>query len=257
MKAERFKKINRGSISDNVMSQLIEAIIEGHLRPGDRIPTELELMEQFGVGRNSIREAIKVLISYGILEIRRAEGTFICAEFSPKLLNPMIYGIILEHRSSKDLIDLRRILEVGSCQLALNNSTDEDDDSLKEALDALIESLTIGEPAPEQVLQADLEFHSCLLKAINNPLLTKIYEMITLLLMRSRLHTIETLIRENNIQYLIDSHSEIYETIKNRNHSGIAEVIENSFLHWSIVLENKIDIQWPKNDTGAARANKA
>lgn len=71
-----FKKIKNKSVVQTVVDSITKAIINGELRPGDKIPTEMELAESFGVGRNSIREAIKILVYYGILEIRSAEGTF-------------------------------------------------------------------------------------------------------------------------------------------------------------------------------------
>ena len=72
-----FKKVNNSSVVDDIIDQLVASIISGSLKPGDKIPTEAILMEQMHVGRNSVREAIKVLVSYGILEIRRADGTFV------------------------------------------------------------------------------------------------------------------------------------------------------------------------------------
>lgn len=74
--AEYLKKINRSSVVQRVIDRLTEAIVSGELKPGDRIPTEMELAEQMGVARNSIREAVKILVYIGVLEIRRADGTF-------------------------------------------------------------------------------------------------------------------------------------------------------------------------------------
>ena len=80
-----FKKIKNKSVVQTVVDSITKAIIAGDLKPGDKIPTEMELAESFGVGRNSIREAIKILVYYGVLEIRRAEGTFVCDGFNKSL----------------------------------------------------------------------------------------------------------------------------------------------------------------------------
>ena len=88
-----FKKIKNKSVVQTVVDSITKAIIAGELKPGDKIPTELELAESFGVGRNSIREAIKILVYYGILEIRRAEGTFVCNGFNKIMIDPMVYGV--------------------------------------------------------------------------------------------------------------------------------------------------------------------
>ena len=100
---EYLKKINRSSVVQRVIDRLTEAMLSGELKPGDKIPTEMELSEQLGVARNSIREAIKILVYIGVLEIKRADGTFVCNGFSESLIDPMIYGIILNQQNSQDL----------------------------------------------------------------------------------------------------------------------------------------------------------
>ena len=71
------KPINTKSVVQQVVDRLTQALINKELRPGDKIPTEKELASTFGAARNSVREAIKILISFGVLEIRRPEGTFV------------------------------------------------------------------------------------------------------------------------------------------------------------------------------------
>ena len=84
------KKVSSESVVQQVINALTDAMINRELRPGDKIPTEAEMAENMGVGRNSIREAIKILVYLGVLEIRRAEGTFVCEGFSESMIDPMI-----------------------------------------------------------------------------------------------------------------------------------------------------------------------
>ena len=65
------------SVVENIIDKIISAIIAGELAPGDQLPTEIELCRDLGVGRNSVREAIKKLEAYGVVYIKRAEGTFV------------------------------------------------------------------------------------------------------------------------------------------------------------------------------------
>ena len=74
----QLKRIKSESVVQQIIDSLVEAMIRKELRPGDQIPTEMELAESLGVGRNSVREAIKILVYFGVLEIRRAEGTYVC-----------------------------------------------------------------------------------------------------------------------------------------------------------------------------------
>ena len=78
MEKKYLAPINSKSMVQIVIDRITGAIIDGELKPGDQIPTEPELSSLFNVGRNTVREAIRILVAYGVLEIRRAEGTFIC-----------------------------------------------------------------------------------------------------------------------------------------------------------------------------------
>ena len=95
-RASYLKRLNSESVVQRVINCLTDAMLTKQLKPGDKIPTEMELSESLGVGRNSIREAIKILVYLGVLEIRRAEGTFVCEGFSESMIDPMVYGIILD-----------------------------------------------------------------------------------------------------------------------------------------------------------------
>ena len=129
------KKLNNESVVQRVINCLTDAMINKELRPGDKIPTELELSETLGVGRNSIREAIKILVYLGVLEIRRAEGTFVCEGFTESMIDPMIYGIILDKTDSYDnLMELREMMEAGVVRLAMAKYTEEDMQNLEEKL---------------------------------------------------------------------------------------------------------------------------
>jgi DNA-binding FadR family transcriptional regulator len=83
-------------VVQRIVDSITGAIVEGRLRPGAQIPTEMELSESMGVGRNSVREAIKILEAMGVLDIRRAEGTFVVQGFQNRMLDPLVYGLILE-----------------------------------------------------------------------------------------------------------------------------------------------------------------
>ena len=114
VRSEYLSPIKAKSMVDSVVSRLTSAIMSGELKPGMKIPTEADLVKAFGVGRNTIREAIRILVAYGILEVRRADGTYVCDGFSPKILDPMLYGIILQKESAhRDLIGLRKLLDNG------------------------------------------------------------------------------------------------------------------------------------------------
>lgn len=154
------KKLNNESVVQRVINCLTDAMINKELRPGDKIPTELELSETLGVGRNSIREAIKILVYLGVLEIRRAEGTFVCEGFTESMIDPMIYGIILDKADSYDnLMELREMMEAGVVRLAMAKYTEEDMQNLEEKLSVMKAEIEKGPDNTQATFEADNEFH--------------------------------------------------------------------------------------------------
>ena len=117
----RRKGESKPSAVDKVANGIIQSIIEETLHPGDQIPTEPELAEAYHVGRNSVREAIKQLQAFGILNIRRADGTYVAEGSSQRMLNPLLYSLILQKRDWQDFVQLREVIEIGVLHEAMTD----------------------------------------------------------------------------------------------------------------------------------------
>src|SRR3972149_918653 len=120
------------SLPEVVLEQIQRLIAEGKLRPGDHLPSEMELAERFGGGRSSIREAMRVLQLVGVIEVIQGKGSFVR---EPGILPLMIdwsrisqMGIIVE------VMEARQFIEVWLAQLAAERATDEDIEALRAAL---------------------------------------------------------------------------------------------------------------------------
>lgn len=99
-RAPRFDDVDKNeSLVQRIINKITDSIVAGELKPGDKLPTEMELIAAFGVSRNTVREAIRTLIAYGVVEIRRPEGTFICDGFSNKMINPTSTGSYSRRRT--------------------------------------------------------------------------------------------------------------------------------------------------------------
>ena len=161
------RPIDNTSVVQQVIDRLTYAMIYKELRPGDKLPTEMELAASFGVGRNSIREAIKILVSFGVLDIRRPEGTFVASGFSDKMINPLLYGIILDQSDSIDsLKELREWVDLGILELALEKAKPEDIFRLEEQLNKLLTEIEDGDT--HKIFVADDEFHEAISAAAHN-----------------------------------------------------------------------------------------
>ena len=211
------KKVSSESVVQQVINALTDAMINRELRPGDKIPTEAEMAENMGVGRNSIREAIKILVYLGVLEIRRAEGTFVCEGFSESMIDPMIYGIILDKEDScENLMELREMIEVGVLQLAMAKVKEEELKSLKEKLGHMKTAIEAGSENVENAFWADNEFHDAICNIGKNPLVNKINQVVRVLTYSMRFTTVETMIKTGRGQELYEAHQKIYEMIENK-----------------------------------------
>jgi len=104
-----FSKLNTTSNrSSEIVKQIKRLLLNGTLKPGNRLPTEAELSEVLGVSRTPVREAVKILESIGVIEIKRGEGMFITKKPSNFSLNPLIFSLIKHNESLDKLIELRQ-----------------------------------------------------------------------------------------------------------------------------------------------------
>ena len=160
------------------VEQIIQAIknmiIERGLHVGDKIPNEFELSTMFGKSRGCVREAVKILDSYGVLEVRRGDGTYVRGSASNGLFDAQFFRIIAMGTSLPDLIQLRHILETGIILAAIDRVTPE---SLKELEESEVElQKTLNAKAPlEEVVAADLQFHKTLVEFTGNEVLKNVY----------------------------------------------------------------------------------
>lgn len=208
---EYLKKVNSESVVQQIINNLTSAMINRQLRPGDKIPTEMELAETMGVGRNSVREAIKILVYLGVLEIRRAEGTFVCDGFSESMIDPMIYGIILDKEDSYEkLMELREMIEVGVMDLAMRKMEPAHLQQLQEKLLGMKKEIDKGPINVENVFLADSAFHDKISEMGDNPLVNKINQVVRVLTYGLRHDTVKTMLETGRGQELYEAHEQIY-----------------------------------------------
>ena len=204
--AEYLKKINRSSVVQRVIDRLTEAIVSGELKPGDRIPTEMELAEQMGVARNSIREAVKILVYIGVLEIRRADGTFVCDGFSESLIDPMVYGIILNQQNEQELNELRTMIESGVMRLAIEKN-----------------------PNVDEVFEIDNKFHDMIADMGHNAMVLKINAITRVLTHSTRYYSVKGMLESGRGEELYEAHEEVYHMLERRQVNGVYESIAGTY----------------------------
>lgn len=162
------------NLSQKTADKLYDAICaDKKFLPGQKIPNENELAQRFGVSRATLREAIKVLIARGILEIRRGTGTFVCDTLPEKrdFSLPDMMDMKVEVR---DLYELRMIFEPHTAALACQRATDAELQDIAELADEAARMDGAGEDS----IEADWAFHDAIVYAAHNEYLLRFLPMI-------------------------------------------------------------------------------
>lgn len=165
--------INKKSLAEEVASKLQEQISLGHYKLNEKLPIEAELMKSFGVGRSSIREAMKVLANSGLLRIQQGVGTFVQEVTSTR--EPMDQR--LQRASLKDLDEVRQLLELKIAEKAAINRSEDDIIAMKQHLAARMKAANEG--LLEDCVEADIQFHIAIAEASKNEILADLYKSIS------------------------------------------------------------------------------
>ena len=159
----------RKAISHQVADSVCDMLRSGRYRAGDRLPSEPELSAAFGVGRSTIREAVRELIALGLLEIRPGRGTFVQSLRPDLLLRGDSIGASLTDQVRNELLEVRRIVEPEAAALAAERAAEDDILRLQYDVDRLSEAVGRGIAPPE-----DLGFHLDLVRATHNGALWRV-----------------------------------------------------------------------------------
>lgn len=220
------------SVVDRVVDQITDAIMTGELKPGGKIPTETELCESFGVGRNSVREAVKILEAYGVVYIKRAEGTFVREDYNYKMLYPVLYGIILQKDSQEQIMELRKVIDIGMMQVAMGLMHQKDFDRMEKALACMEEQVRSSEPSSKRIFEADVEFHSAIVDVTNNVLLQSIGYYVDKITRQSRVKTIETVLESGAADDFLALHYTILNNLRMKDMGSVVRIIEEHYKYW-------------------------
>ncbi len=185
-------------------------IAQGRLKPGQRLPSERVLCQQFGVGRSSLREALRCLSMVGILNARVGEGTSVAKNDARFIEKSLEWSLMTEQRETEDLLKVRIALEGAVAADAAANAQPDDLLRLEHLLARMSECLK----NQAQFAKLDLEFHVALAKASDNALLYSLLSTIRSHLVRG---LEKVLPLPNAVPLSHKEHIAIYSAIKGRN----------------------------------------
>lgn len=207
-----FISVKNKKVYEEVIEQIKDMIYNGILKKGDKLPSERDMVEELQVSRTSVREALRSLEVIGLIESRQGEGNFIKESFEDGLIEPLSVMFMLKDSKSEEILELRKIIEIGTVQLAAERINSNE---LKE-LEELKEKLKI--PNNEEILaEIDREFHYKIAAASKNFLLLGVLNAISSLMESYIKYARKNILEEEgNRQILIKQHEDVFTALNNK-----------------------------------------
>jgi len=224
------QKANRKSLVEQVAEQIEQLIEQGEWTVGDKIPPEMELMEEFDVSRNTLREAIRALVHAGLLNTRQGKGTVVQSS--------SVLGAALKHRVKKstmlETLEVRFALEDQAAQMAAEHRTEADLAQLKTCIQHCKHASENDDL--EQFIQSDIDFHKTVVQASGNQLLIDLYEHMTEILY-AFIHDLMGM--DTSLPFEEELHLELLEAIQKQDKQQASIYIEN---YMKLLKENVMNI---------------
>jgi GntR family transcriptional regulator, transcriptional repressor for pyruvate dehydrogenase complex len=244
----KIRPVERTSISDDIVEQILALIASGDLKPGQRLPSERELCKNFNAGRSSLREALRCLSIVGVLTARVGEGTSVAPNGGMFLGKIVEWRIVTEKHDIEDMMQVRIALEGVTAASAAIRGTEED----LAKLQGMISKMEAALDNEKKFAALDLEFHIMLATISKNFL---IYDLVALL--RGQLEKMlqKVLLLPNAIPLTFKEHVTICNAIKRHDPDAASDAMRR---HLESALKRYLDSLAEMKGTGiSAETRKA
>ena len=206
-----------------VVRHVRDLIVRRKFRPGQRLPTERELVREIGVSRTSVRAGLQALAAKGLLVIRHGSGTFV-ADGPPALdSEPLSLLAALHGFTRKQMFEARRTLEVSIARMAGERATAEQLAAISDAVTGMF----AASEDPQAFLVEDIRFHAAVGAASRNPILASVVEMISALFYEQRRKTAD---RRRDLRPVAEVHWQIYQAIRDREPGRAAHLMSEHLI---------------------------
>ncbi|WP_436374838.1 FadR/GntR family transcriptional regulator [Cytobacillus sp. BC1816] len=169
----KINQLKKTTLSQDIVQQLMELIINGTISPGEKLPSEKELMELFGVGRSTLREATRALAALELIEVRVPEGTFATDSFGGFFTKHLALMSKISFDNISELIEARVRYETDLAEMAAEKSTGID----HKRLDNILSSMRNAK-SNEEFLKTDLEFHTAIAEIARNSFMLQVMNIL-------------------------------------------------------------------------------
>jgi len=233
-----FEPLPKGPISEIIVQRIADALIGGELKPGDKIPTEQEFSDHLSVGRNAVREAIKVLVAFGVLEVRRSEGTFVVDRFHHNLLNPLLYSLPITEKSIDDILEFKVGIHYTMFYLAMLHATDDEITQLRQYCDRFYEA-SLRDPVDVQELFETSERYNLFLGEVtHNPMFIRLNEIALRVAKYARIKTIEVTISQGHPTFWAETYYKDLPILEGRRMEDVPALMKRRLCLWRDMMED-------------------
>jgi DNA-binding FadR family transcriptional regulator len=233
----RFRPPAPTSISQNVLDQILAEIRDGRIRPGERLPSERQLMDAFSVGRSTVREALRGLVTLGLIANRQGRGAIVTTQAASPFASLRRNADLeqLNRRALLDLLEVRESLEGTAASLAASRATGEDVAELERQHEAVAQEIR----AQRTYFVQNASFHNAIAAAAHNPVLA---ESINLVVGQVRDFR-EQMMREAPLmpQRDVKEHQAILTAIRRRNPDAAREAMIAHIRSYVRVVESQVE----------------
>ncbi|HHY47731.1 MAG TPA: FadR family transcriptional regulator [Firmicutes bacterium] len=218
--------IRKNRIYAEVIDRIKRLIVDGQLKPGDKLPSERELASALGVSRSTVREAVSVLASSGLVEVKPGLGMFIGSSGQDHAISPLSLMLLVERDSSLELLELRKILEAEAAAMAAERAPSEVIEMLEHAYAEMEADLNSGGSGED----ADVKFHELVAKATMNMVMTKVMNSLNGLFRYSiNQYRKKTFMHSNRPHQLLADHRAILDAIRSHDPEKAREAMRSHF----------------------------
>jgi len=210
--------------ADQVRDHMLGLIQAGTWQAGQTLPTERELMDMFGVGRSSIRDAVQSLSGLGILESRQGYGVFVKRASIDDVRRIVSGALMLTQKAALQVVEAREVIELGAAKLAAERRTSEDLAEMSRAID--LTRVALEDSDVDMLVDSDISFHAAIMRAAGNDVLCTMLDSIAHIL---REHRRQTISRVKNRSVVLDAHQGIYHAILASDPVRAAELTERHY----------------------------
>lgn len=235
----QIEKMNKRLLAPQVEEELMNFILHEPIEIGEKIPNEYELAEKFGVGRSTIRESIKSLVTKGILEVRRGSGTYVISKYSIEEDPLGLAKFTDKYKLALELFEVRLMLEPEIAVLACDYATPEQKEELKRLCEETEQIYQSGKDHTRK----DIEFHTCIARCSGNRVVELLQPII-----QTAVSTFVNLTNRRLMKETIETHQAITDAIIRGDSVGakcamVMHLTYNRQMLIKLMNENGIDLQ--------------